>query len=470
MVNHNQKLDNKEMLSVLTEHTQKVVTDFTKHYSQLSYTQYVSAISNLFYALGKDDVVMLNISDLEKIQEIFRNKESKGSNDMYTESFFKYIYAFDIIKNPEGFEKVWIKKKLIKHFKGLLKEGKVQKEYIPALTLEEITNIQQLMDLPYQDNMRMLKISFCWYLIFDTDCTVNEIIKKMVARNYDYNSHTIKTYTGKEYHVPDKYIALFDYLKDRTFSGFNTVNEYITELCTIMGMRKITPQMIKNARRENMLKCSLCAVDYSNRKENWVSINDRIICIICGEELKKNTNNMQFEVNIIENENLNSEPITADLNIATIIYTFDELKKQLNKEIDYLNLHKFLMEIGNLGEAFVFDLEKRKLFKTKYEDYVSNLPARNPSYGYDIFSYDLDGTELYIEVKTELYENNDFYMSDYEFKMAQKMKSEQKKYLVYRVHNILAENKNDITYDIIEDITENVHYKFNVYNWKVSRN
>jgi len=73
-------------------------------------------------------------------------------------------------------------------------------------------------------------------------------------------------------------------------------------------------------------------------------------------------------------------------------------------------------------------------------------------------------------VKTELYENNDFYMSDYEFKMAQKMKSEQKKYLVYRVHNILAENKNDITYDIIEDITENVHYKFNVYNWKVSRN
>lgn len=464
----NQKLDNKEMLSVLTEHTQKVVTDFTKHYSPLSYVQYVSAIVNLFYDLGKDDVVMLNISDLEKIQEIFRNKESKGSNDMYTESFFKYIYAFDIIKNPEGFEKVWIKATWVKHFKRLLKEGKVQKDYIPALTLEEITNIQQLMDLPYQDNMRMLKISFCWYLIFDTECTVNEILK-LVASNYDYNSHTIKTHIGNEYHIPDKYIALFDYLKGRkSYTGFNTVNEYIAEIGTILKMRKITPQMIKNSRKENMLTCSLCGNDYSNRKDNWTSINNRIICINCGEELKKNTNN-EFAVDIIENENLSSEPITEDLNIATIIYTFDELKKKLNKEVDYLNLHKFLMEIGNLGEAFVFDLEKRKLFKTKYEDGVSNLPARTPSYGYDILSYDLNGTELYIEVKTETKENNDFYMSDYELKMAQKMKSEQKKYLVYRVHNILAENKNDIIYDIIEDITENIHYKFNVYTWKVSK-
>lgn len=134
-----------------------------------------------------------------------------------------------------------------------------------------------------------------------------------------------------------------------------------------------------------------------------------------------------------------------------------------------MNLHKFLMEIGNLGEAFVYDLEKRKLVGTKYEESVSNLPARDHTNGYDILSYDLDGTELYIEVKTEINSDNDFYLSDNELKTAQRLKSERKKYLVYRVHNILAENKNDIIYDIIEDITDNSGYKFEVCSWKVSR-
>ena len=102
MATHKQKLDNKEVLSVLTQQTQKVVADFTQYYSPISYNQYVSAIINLFYALGKDDVTTLNITDLEKIQEVFKNKESKGSNDKYTDSFFKYIYAFDIIKTQKG--------------------------------------------------------------------------------------------------------------------------------------------------------------------------------------------------------------------------------------------------------------------------------------------------------------------------------------------------------------------------------
>ncbi|MGC7871542.1 DUF3883 domain-containing protein [Desulfosporosinus sp. SYSU MS00001] len=462
-----QKLDTKEMLSVLTEQTQKVVSNFLQYYKPISHAQYISAISNLFYVLGKDDVALLDINDLREIQEFLKIRENKGSNDKYSESFFKYIYAFNIIKNPAGFEKIWIKEKLISHFNGLSKKtNEVEKEYSPALTLEEITNIQQLMDLDYQDNMKMLKISFCWYLIFQTDCTVNEIIK-MVAGDYDYNSHTIKSHIGKEYYVPDKYIVLFDYLKDRTFSGFNTVNEYITELSTIMGMKKITPQMIKIARKENMIRCSLCGINYTNIKENWVSINNRIVCVNCGENLKKNTN---ITIETFENQNISDEQITENLEIAPIIYTFDELKKKLNKKVDYLNLHKFLMEIGNLGEAFVYDLEKRKLAGTKYEEYVSNLPARDHTNGYDIFSYDLDGTELYIEVKTETKEDSAFYLSDNELKTAQRLKSERKKYLIYRVHNILAENKSDITYEIIQDITNNNDYKFDVCTWKVSRN
>lgn len=466
MANRKEKLDNKELLSILTEQTQQVVSDFLQYYKPISHNSYISAISNLFYELSSDDVTLLGIDELRKVQEILNNKETKGSNDKYTESFFKYIYAFNIIKNSQGFEKVWIKEKLISHFKGLLKKKTpVKNEYVPALTIGEITDIQQLMDLDYQSNMKMLKISFCWYLLFQTDCTVTELLK-MVASDYDYESNAIRLLNGNEYMVPAKYETLFNYMNTKTYSGFNTVNEYITELSTIMGMRKITPQMIKTARKENMITCSLCGIKYTNANQNWVSINNRIVCVNCGKDLKKNSN---IKMEIINNENLNNESITENPDIAKIIYTFDELKRKLNQDIDYANLHKFLIEIGNLGEAFVYDREKMKLAGTKYEEYVSNLPARDHKNGYDILSYDLDGTELYIEVKTETEVGNDFYMSDNEFKTAQRLKSEQKKYLIYRVHNILADDKNEITYEVIENITDNSDYNFHVCSWKVSK-
>lgn len=461
------KLDTREIIQTLTRDTQEVINEFLKHYKSISHNAYRSAICNLFYLLGKQDVKELDITDRNKNKEILENKGNQSANYKYCEAFFQYIYAFDIIKNPNGFDEIWIKKDQIARFNKLLKrlENNENKQFKPKLSLIQINKIEELLSLDYKDNPKMLRMSFYWYLIFETECSVEEI-KKMKATDYDYKTHILKSESGNEYYVPDKYIPIFDYLKDRTYSGFRNVNELINDLGKIAGIGKLTPIIIKQARNENTLRCSMCGNQYSNSKENWISINNRIICYKCAEEIKKKNNVIENEIDSVS---ISTNYVQENIKIHSIVYTFDKLKSQLNSSIDYLSLHKFLIEIGNLGEAFVLDLERMKLKGTEYEEYVSNMPALDASNGYDILSYDLEGNKIYIEVKTELGEENDFYMSDHELSIAKKFKKEDKKYIVYRVSNILAEKKSDIKYEIIEDITENNSYKFNVYNWRVTK-
>lgn len=90
-----------------------------------------------------------------------------------------------------------------------------------------------------------------------------------------------------------------------------------------------------------------------------------------------------------------------------------------NNNIDFEKINKLKKQIGDLGETFVYEFEKNKLKNTKYYELVDNTPSKNPSFGYDILSYDLDGNEIYIEVKTEISNNdNDFYISNHELSVA----------------------------------------------------
>lgn len=126
------------------------------------------------------------------------------------------------------------------------------------------------------------------------------------------------------------------------------------------------------------------------------------------------------------------------------------------------------MEIGKLGEAYVYDLERKNLSGTKYQERVDNTPAMNPNNGYDIVSFDKNtGEEVYIEVKTEVSDGNDFFITANELSTAKQLLSENKKYLLYRVHNILAKDKEEISYEIIENILNSKEYNLIEHVWKV---
>ncbi|SDJ44473.1 DUF3883 domain-containing protein [Paenibacillus naphthalenovorans] len=157
-----------------------------------------------------------------------------------------------------------------------------------------------------------------------------------------------------------------------------------------------------------------------------------------------------------------------EVEVSSVLFTFDELRKKLTlKEVDYLELHKFQMEIGKLGEAYVYEMELKKLEGTIYEELVDNKKALDPQNGYDILSYDSEGNKLHIEVKTTVKNDTEFFITSTELNTAKQMKAIGEKYLIYRVSNILAKNKKDIRCEVISDIFDNDDFLLEESLWKV---
>lgn len=446
---------------MLTDYSEKILNDFLRYYGKKgSKTVFENAIKHLFDVIEKNDVRLLTYSDYLSI-------EGTSSQDKYRTSFFKYIYAFSIVENEDGFENFGTKNNVKKHFEGLLSRQKnkvSKKEYKPYIVMEDIDKIENFLNFDDADNNDVLLLGLCWYFLFYTDCDVNELRKNIDCKNY--NTGQIKSKYGNDYEIPEKYQLFIEKIKNRNKNtGFSELDKYIMKLGNYVGIQKLTPIMIKMAKAQNMLICSECGESYSNKIENWEGINNKIICLNCANNVKKNSQN-NIKVTIINNikisENRNEE-------LSSMVYSFETLKNKLLNEKDYINEHKFNIYLGKAGEAFAYEYEKKLLIGTKYFNMIDNTKALNPENGYDILSYDKNGNEKYIEVKTTINKNNDFYISEYELNILKQMKEEGKKYLIYRVSNIFSENNESTEIEEITNILEDNRFVIQACNWRVAR-
>ena len=114
---------------------------------------------------------------------------------------------------------------------------------------------------------------------------------------------------------------------------------------------------------------------------------------------------------------------------------FKQLKVYNNPESD-----KKLKDIGDKGELYIMDYEKERLQKINKNELIDNIKhvsLSNDSAGYDILSYNEDGTERFIEVKTTKGPiGTDFYISPGELKFS---KENEKNFYIYRVYEFLPE-------------------------------
>lgn len=78
--------------------------------------------------------------------------------------------------------------------------------------------------------------------------------------------------------------------------------------------------------------------------------------------------------------------------------------------------------------------------------------------------YELDGTELHIEVKATSTNRDEFYISQNELKTAGRMLKDGEKYCVYFVKNILSDNP---VLKVIDNILDDVSYSKEAQSWKV---
>lgn len=115
------------------------------------------------------------------------------------------------------------------------------------------------------------------------------------------------------------------------------------------------------------------------------------------------------------------------------IKEFKLAKKLLDRPLKKISQKEFHKQLeakklrGELSEKFVLEIEKKKLEGSEKEPVQVSID--NVALGYDVLSYDSNGNEIYIEVKT-LMNNNSFFWTNNEINTAQKL---EQSYYIYCV-------------------------------------
>ncbi|MFD0051462.1 DUF3883 domain-containing protein [Actinomycetes bacterium NPDC127524] len=193
------------------------------------------------------------------------------------------------------------------------------------------------------------------------------------------------------------------------------------------------------------------------------------LLVLCGmrsiEELQEDVRKFLSKNNLPLKILNDSTPISIEK-----FKSYNKARKKFEKQIDFLKLHEHQIEIGKLGEAYVYDLEREKLKSTQFYQKIDNSKALDPTNGYDIYSFEEDGTPIYIEVKTTVNIDEDFYISAHELKVAERMRNKGKIYVIYRVENILAKSTDNVIIKKIYDLGQNNQVKLEPFSWKVTIN
>lgn len=115
--------------------------------------------------------------------------------------------------------------------------------------------------------------------------------------------------------------------------------------------------------------------------------------------------------------------------------------KKLAKKIDYIARNKSNSITGSKGEKLVLSIEQKRLHdagKPELANKVERISIGDDSKGYDILSFEVDGKERYIEVKTTTIDNNGvrFFVSLNEYEIGKTKDN----YYIYFVENINSES------------------------------
>lgn len=286
--------DNDTLIKNLSLDTQEIIsTKFLNQYKGKGKLDYMSAVLRMLNnEIKKTDAREITYEDYISLKQMMWPDESrkKPSQFTYRESFIKFLFAYDYLKEPKGFEKVFIKTKLIKRVEDNYdrqhsKSNKVIKKYKPHLTVEQINSIETILDVIDYNDMIRVREAFSWYMLFYTECSINALRSEVKAENYINSSIVLGD--GTQYNVPDKFLDFFDYLRSRTYTGYH-LDSTIISLGERIGINNLKASDIRQARKENLISCQSCGNQYLNIIENWKAINRRIICSHCADNLKKN--------------------------------------------------------------------------------------------------------------------------------------------------------------------------------------
>jgi hypothetical protein len=137
----------------------------------------------------------------------------------------------------------------------------------------------------------------------------------------------------------------------------------------------------------------------------------------------------------------NPSPAFIELNILQPSQTAVTSKQKAKGKADYEKESRINKKLGDRGEKIVLDLEKTRLINAGRKDLakkIERVSLKTDSLGYDIRSFEKDGTERFIEVKATRTKvgNANFFLTANELKTAQEIDN----YYVYIVYGVTTDS------------------------------
>lgn len=391
----------------------------------------------------KYDITDINYDDYCKYVKPYQSSQA-----ILKREFIKYLYAFKFLKNNDGFEhEYWNPEDIRNNYEKGENNVISKKEYQVALSFEQLERIKTFLsgisELDF-DNMRLdLSFYMCFYTNID-----NSVLKNADTRDYKDGVWTIN---NVNYDIPNRYKPLLIDMQSSQRTGMNSLNIYITQLGNHVDIKGLVPKQISKSGKQFQNSCFQCGkVDYVFA-DRWKVINGTILCNECAEKVIMH-NNVKKNYKIDEFDSYDIDILTEEEKIINevAITPFDNLDNKFNKRFNYLKINEFLLYIGKRGEKFAYEYEKNKHRNSIYYDQIDPTPSKYHEKGYDIYSFEDDGTPIMIEVKTTTGDVEDaFEMTSNELAVAQDAWNHKRQYKIYRIGNILSKNPKMIIYENI---------------------
>lgn len=148
-------------------------------------------------------------------------------------------------------------------------------------------------------------------------------------------------------------------------------------------------------------------------------------------------------------------------------------KRQYNRKFSgILNLDPSRQKtIGDIGEELVFEYEKQRLINLGFTELANKIEHSSKmigdGLGYDIKSFNEDGSHRYIEVKTTTQSNQaSFYMSVNEVEFARINKNA---FFIYRVYKLNEKLRSGLIYEISgQNLLNDNEYAFEPTQFKIN--
>lgn len=277
-------VDNTEF-NKLDSNSQKILKNFFNIYSESSVDQIRTTIRSLIKQTDIYDFRNLTYKNFTDFKATPKSNKKK-----LITSFFKYLYSFDILKDPNGFEKCyWDKEKEKNIFLDRAHSPnkdvkKVSKKFVPALTMEELERLllfEQECITSDDDYFKNKRLAFCFYLLFYHDLKV-ATVRNIDAK--DFNNGILHT-KEKDINIPQAYWNMLEYLKNRQASKFSILDSYIKQLGNIVGIENLLPNSILSKKEQSTFPCPECGKNILAFSKFWKGVNGMLVCNTCAERL-----------------------------------------------------------------------------------------------------------------------------------------------------------------------------------------